>query len=55
MIEPGVAEGRVSIMDFLATFASILEVDLPTDRPVDGIDQLGYLTSETRSYRKGMT
>lgn len=42
-------------MDFLPTFASIFEVDLPTDRPVDGIDQLGYLTSEqSRSHRENV-
>ncbi len=45
----------MSIMDFLPTFASIFEVDLPTDRPVDGIDQLGYLTSEqSRSHRENV-
>lgn len=36
--------GMVSIMDFLPTFASILGIELPADRPIDGVDQLDYLT-----------
>jgi arylsulfatase A-like enzyme len=36
--------GMVSIMDFLPTFASILGTELPSDRPIDGVDQLDYLT-----------
>jgi arylsulfatase A-like enzyme len=37
-----------SIMDFLPTFASILGAKLPTDRPIDGVDQTAvfYGTSE---------
>jgi arylsulfatase len=42
-IESGVAMGMVSIMDFLPTFARFLGVDLPGERPVDGIDQADYL------------
>jgi arylsulfatase len=45
-IEPGTAEGMVSIMDFLPTFAQVLDVDLPTDRPIDGVDQTDYLTGD---------
>ena len=45
-IEPGTAEGMFSIMDFLPTFASMLELDLPDDRPVDGVDQVDYLSGE---------
>ena len=29
-----------SIMDFLPTFAAILGTKLPTDRPIDGVDQI---------------
>jgi len=42
-IQPSKAEGMVSIMDFLPTFANILGADLPDDRPINGIDQTGYL------------
>jgi arylsulfatase len=45
-IDSSTAEGMVSIMDFLPTFANILGVELPTDRPIDGIDQTDYLTGE---------
>jgi arylsulfatase len=42
-IKPGKAEGMVSIMDFLPTFANIIGAELPDDRPIDGIDQTDYL------------
>lgn len=32
-----------SIMDFLPTFAAILGTKLPTDRPIDGVDQTAVL------------
>jgi arylsulfatase len=32
-----------SIMDFLPTFASVLNAKLPTDRPIDGVDQTAVL------------
>ncbi len=37
-----------SEMDFMPTFAAVLGVKLPTDRPIDGVDQTGVLngTSE---------
>ncbi len=38
-----VAHGMFSIMDFLPTFAAALGVDLPGDRPIDGVDQTDYL------------
>lgn len=40
------ATGMVSIMDFLPTFAAILGKDLPTDRPIDGVDQNDYLAGK---------
>ena len=47
--------GMVSIMDFLPTFAKILGVDLPDDRPIDGFDQLDYLLGEQdHSNREGL-
>ncbi len=45
-IKPRVAEGMFSIMDFLPTFARILDAKLPDDRPIDGIDQLDYLVGK---------
>jgi arylsulfatase len=36
-----------SIMDFLPTFASIVGGKLPTDRPIDGVDQLDVLLGKS--------
>jgi arylsulfatase len=36
-----------SEMDFLPTFASILGAKLPSDRPIDGVDQSAVLTGES--------
>ena len=36
-----------SIMDFLPTFAAILGTKLPTDRPIDGVDQTAVLTGKS--------
>ena len=41
-IEPTVTNEMVSIHDFLPTFASILNQELPDDRPFDGIDQTDF-------------
>ncbi len=42
-------------MDFLPTFAGILGVDLPDDRPIDGVDQADYLKGEkTNSNRESV-
>ncbi len=49
VLEPGSATGMFSIMDFLPTFASVLDAELPSDRPVDGVDQLDYLRGERSS------
>jgi len=44
VIDPGgTAEGMISIMDFLPTFAAVLGGQLPDDRPIDGVDQSAYL------------
>jgi arylsulfatase A-like enzyme len=37
-----------SIMDFLPTFASILGAKLPTDRPIDGVDQTAVLLGKSK-------
>ena len=50
-----VAEGMFSIMDFLPTFAAALGMSLPDDRPIDGVDQMGYLGgSQPHSNREGV-
>ena len=36
-----------SIMDFLPTFASIVSSKLPTDRPIDGVDQTDVLLGDS--------
>jgi len=36
-----------SIMDFMPTFAAILGKKLPTDRPIDGVDQTDVLTGKS--------
>jgi len=47
-VKPGIADGMVSIMDFLPTFANILDADIPEDRPVDGTDQSDYLMGDQK-------
>ena len=41
--QPGVANGMFSCMDFYPTLAKILDIPVPDDRPIDGIDQYDYL------------
>jgi len=36
-----------SIMDFLPTFAAVLGAKLPTDRPIDGVDQTAVLLGKS--------
>ena len=38
-----------SIMDFMPTFAAILGAKLPTDRAIDGVNQLGMLTGKSKT------
>jgi arylsulfatase len=42
-IEPRVTNGMFSTMDFMPTFASFVGAEMPTDRPIDGIDQSNWL------------
>jgi arylsulfatase len=41
-----------SIMDFLPTFASIIGAKLPTDRPIDGVDQIDVLLGNSATGRR---
>jgi len=45
-IEPSVNDEMFAIHDFLPTLANIIDVDLPVDRPIDGIDQSAFLLGE---------
>jgi arylsulfatase len=47
-IQPSVADDMFSIMDFLPTFAHIIDADLPERYPLDGVDQTAYLMGEQR-------
>lgn len=42
-IKSGKNNEMFAIMDFLPTLASIIEVELPKDRPYDGVDQTDFL------------
>jgi arylsulfatase A-like enzyme len=43
-----------SIMDFLPTFAHIIGAKMPTDRPIDGVDQTDVmLGNSTMGSREG--
>jgi arylsulfatase len=42
-IKPGKTNEMISIMDFFPTLAKFAGADVPTDRPVDGIDQSDWL------------
>lgn len=45
-IEPRASNGMFSTMDFFPTFARIVGAEVPTDRPIDGIDQSDWLLGE---------
>ena len=42
-INAGVTNEMLSIHDFLPTLASIIDADVPSDRPIDGVDQSAFL------------
>ena len=45
-IKPGTTNGMFSTMDFMPTFASFAGAKMPTDRPIDGIDQSAWLLGQ---------
>lgn len=47
----GVNDALISQIDFMATFAAILGVDLPDDQAVDSYDQLPVLLGQSNSVR----
>lgn len=49
----GIGDEMVHIMDFYPTLARVAGQAVPDDRPIDGVDQLSYLTGEAdRSARE---
>ncbi|MFB3040292.1 MAG: sulfatase-like hydrolase/transferase [Candidatus Poribacteria bacterium] len=53
-ISPGVTNEMIAIHDFLPTLAKIIGAEIPTDRPIDGVDQsaffLGYQQNSNREH-----
>lgn len=53
-IKIGVTNEMIAIHDFLPTFASIIDAKVPSDRPIDGVDQSGFLLGkQEHSNREG--
>ncbi|RTD97958.1 arylsulfatase [Variovorax atrisoli] len=54
-IEPGrVSNEIVHVTDVFATLAKVAGAEIPSDRPIDGVDQLPFLRGEqTKSAREG--
>ena len=48
-IAPGKNNGMVAIHDFFPTLASILGVELPTDRAFDGVDQSAFFLGKQKN------
>ena len=54
-IAPGVSNEMVSVHDFFPTLAAIIGADIPTDRPIDGVDQSGFFTGrQPKSNRESL-
>ncbi len=48
-IAPRASNEMVSIHDFAPTLAGIIGAKMPTDRPIDGVDQSAFFTASRRS------
>jgi len=48
-IEPGKTNGMFSTMDFMPTFATLVGGSMPTERPIDGVDQSAWLLGKQDS------
>lgn len=48
-INPGVSNGMFAIHDFFPTLARIIGAKIPSDRPIDGVDQSGFLLGQQQS------
>ena len=47
-IKPSVSNEMISIHDFLPTFGKIVGVNVPKDRPIDGVDQTNFLLGKQK-------
>jgi len=45
-IEPRVSNEMVSVMDFFPTLAGIIGASVPSDRPIDGVDQSDFVLGQ---------
>lgn len=48
-IKPGKTNGMISIMDFFPTLARFAGAKIPTDRPIDGVDQSDWLIGKKKT------
>jgi len=48
-IEPRVSNEMVSVHDFFPTLATIIGAKVPTDRPIDGVDQSAFFTGKQQT------
>jgi arylsulfatase A-like enzyme len=49
-VKPGTTSNAMfSIMDFMPTFASLIGAKMPTDRPIDGVDQTDVLFGKSEA------
>ena len=48
-IKKGITNEMISIHDFLPTFAAIIDAKVPTDRPIDGVDQSDFLLGKKKT------
>jgi arylsulfatase len=49
----GVSSEIVHVTDIFTTLAKVAEAKLPTDRPIDGVDQRDFLFGKAKSGREG--
>ena len=53
-VKPGTSSyAMFSIMDFMPTFALIIGAKMPTDRPIDGVDQTDVLFGKSEAGNRG--
>jgi arylsulfatase len=48
-IEPGATNGMISIMDLFTTLVRMAGAEVPSDRPIDGVDQSAWLLGEAEA------
>ena len=53
-IKPSVSNGMVSIHDFMPSLAAVIGADMPQDRAIDGVNQMGLFTGQNKSARESL-